>query len=201
MAVAQEIYDKLVAVYPSHIKSITDLSHNQTDGKNFIGSTACGFDFDMVYNLSTSYSTPHNEKSPDALFYKNNKLWFIEFKEGTHKKIEIRSKIHEGILTLFMFVQHHLPHISKEDFCKLDMRYAVIARETQQHSSFAAALKAASDKYQLKNIEGFLISKALYTVDPNQIANLLRAVTKETISFIDYYDGATNSPKQINATR
>ncbi|XHF32819.1 hypothetical protein OXH62_26345 [Pseudomonas chlororaphis] len=198
MAVAQEIFDKLVFEYPKFIKSITELSYNRAGGQNFIGSDVCGFDFDMVYNLSPSYSVTHNEKSPDALFCMNNKLWFIEFKEGGHKKIEIRSKIHEGILTLFMFVQRHLPHITKEVFCNLDIRYAVISRETQKFSSFAQALKAASEKYQLKNIEGFLVSKVFYTVDPNRVADLLSAVTAGAVGFIEYYDGTTNPPARIS---
>lgn len=198
MAVAQEIFDKLVCEYPEFLKSITELSYNRAGSQNFIGSDVCGFDFDMVYNLSSSYSTVHNERSPDALFCMNNKLWFVEFKEGGHKKIEIRSKIHEGILTLFMFVQRHLSHISKETFCNLDIRYAVISRETQRYSSFAQALKAASEKYQLKNIEGFLVSKVFYTVDPNRVADLLNAVTAGAVGFIEYYDGTANPPARIN---
>ena len=198
MAVAQEIFDKLVSEYPGYVKSITELSYNRTGSQNFIGSDVCGFDFDMVYNLSPGYDITHNERSPDALFCMNNKLWFVEFKEGGHKKIEIRSKIHEGILTLFMFVQHHLKHISKEVFCNLDIRYAVISRETQRYSSFAQALKAASEKYQLKNIEGFLVSKVFYTVEPSKVADLLSAVTAGAVGFIEYYDGTTNPPARIN---
>lgn len=199
MAVAQEIFDKLVSEYPTYVKSITELSYNRTGNQNFIGSDVCGFDFDMVYNLSPSYDVTHNERSPDALFCMNNKLWFVEFKEGGHKKIEIRSKIHEGILTLFMFVQHHLKDISKEVFCNLDIRYAVISRDAQRYSSFAQALKAASEKYQLKNIEGFLVSKVFYTVDPNKVADLLSAVTAGAVGFIEYYDGTANPPARINA--
>lgn len=199
MSVAQEIFDKLLAEYPRFVKSITELSYNRTGNQNFIGSDVLGFDFDMVYNLSTSYQTTHNEKSPDALFCMNDRLWFIEFKEGGHKKIEIRSKIHEGILTLFMFVQHHLPHIQKDTFCNLDMRYAVISRETQKFSSFAQALKATSEKYQLKNIEGFLVSKSFYTVDPKKVADLLSAVTAGAVGFIEYYDGSANPPARIDA--
>lgn len=199
MAAAQEIFDKLVSEYPHFIKSITELSYNRSGSQNFISSDVRGFDFDMVYNLSTSYQTVHNERSPDALFCMNNRLWFIEFKEGGHKKIEIRSKIHEGILTLFMFVQHHLPHISKEVFCNLDIRYAVISRDTQKYSSFTQALKAASEKYQLKNIEGFLVSKTFYTVDPKGVADLLSAVTAGAVRFIEYYDGTANPPVRINA--
>lgn len=199
MAVAQEIFDKLISEHPDFLKSITELSYNKTGNQNFIGSDVHGFDFDMVYNLSTSYQVAHNEKSPDALFCIDDKLWFIEFKEGGHKKIEIRSKIHEGILTLFMFVQHHLPHISKGVFCNLDIRYAVVSRETQNFSSFALALKAASEKHQLKNIEGFLVSKAFYTADPKIVANLLSAVTAGAVGFIDYYDGTANPPARINA--
>lgn len=198
MAVAQEIFDKLLCEYPSFEKSITELSYNRTGNQNFIGSDVCGFDFDMVHNLSPSYDTFHNERSPDALFCMSDKLWFVEFKEGGHKKIEVRSKIHEGILTLFMFVRHHLPHISKDIFCNLDIRYAVISRDTQKYSSFAQALKASSEKYQLKNIEGFLVSKVFYTVDPNKVADLLGAVTAGAVDFIEYYDGTTNPPARID---
>ena len=199
MAFEQEIYDKLVSVYPTFVKSITDLSHSRTGNKDFISSTVQGFDFDLVYNLSPSYQVAHNEKSPDALFCMDNKLWFVEFKEGGHKKIEIRSKIHEGILTLFMFAQRHLPHITKPDFCSLDIRYAVISRQTEQYSSFALALKAASEKYQLKNIDGFLVRKVFYTVDPQKIADLLGRLTAGAVNFIDYHDGTTAPPIRINS--
>ncbi|MEN5216363.1 hypothetical protein ABE484_10960 [Pseudomonas pudica] len=197
MSLEQEIYDCLVAVYPSHIKSITDISYNSTGAKNFIGSPETGFDFDLVFNLSPNYSTTHNEKSPDAIFCVNDKLCFVEFKEGAHKKIEIRSKIHEGIVTLYMFVQKHLPHISKADFCGLDIHYAVIARETQTFSSIQLALKAASEKYQLKNMEGFLVRKTFYAFDRVKIAELLKGLTSGALSYIDYYDSGTGVPSRV----
>ncbi|QHB26440.1 nucleotidyltransferase [Pseudomonas monteilii] len=197
MSLEKEIYDKLVSVYPSHVKAITDLSHNPTGAKNFIGSSETGFDFDLVFNLSPSYASFHNEKSPDALFCVNDKLCFVEFKEGGHKKIEIRSKIHEGVVTLFMFVQKHLPHISKADFCALDVHYAVVARETQNFSSVALAFQAASEKYQLKNMEGFLVRKTLYAFDRVKIAELLKGLTNGSLSYIDYYESSTGLPTRI----
>jgi hypothetical protein len=199
MSLEQDIYDKLVVEYPTHIKTITDLSFNPTGAKNFIGSHVTGFDFDLVFNLSPGYKTYHNEKSPDALFCVKDKLYFVEFKEGLHKKIEIRSKIHEGIVTLFMFVQQFLPHISKADFCSLDINYAVVARETQSFSSVQLALKAASEKYQLKNMEGFIVRKTFYTVDSAKIAALLKGVTNGALSYIDYYDGSPAAPTRILA--
>lgn len=187
---AQLIFDKLISQYPDGLKEITALSFNKTGNKNFVICSEKGFDYDLVTNCSNAYQEHHKEKSPDALFCINNKLYFVEFKEGKHEKSDIRLKIHEGITTLYMFTKRYLPDIEKNDFLKLDINYAVIARHNPNStSSFQTALLEASKKYQLKNIEGFLVNQTRYTTQPSLILKLIKTVTSNQITHIDIDDG------------
>ncbi|HAT3794733.1 TPA: hypothetical protein I8624_002723, partial [Serratia marcescens] len=114
------IYGKLLTEHPSFIKPITELSYNEAQAHNFIMSNEMGFDFDMVHNCSPCYSKVRNEKSPDAIFLNEDTLYFIEFKDGKNvDKHDIRLKIHEAALTLFMLAKKHLPTITRDDFFKL----------------------------------------------------------------------------------
>lgn len=187
---AQLIFNKLISQYPEGLKEITALSFNKTGNKNFVICSEKGFDYDLVTNCSSAYQEHHKEKSPDALFCINDKLYFVEFKEGKHEKADIRLKIHEGITTLYMFTRRYLPDVEKEDFLKLDINYAVIARHNPNStSSFQTALLEASKKYQLKNIEGFLVNQTRYTTQPSLILKLIKTVTSNQITHIDIDDG------------
>jgi len=187
---AQAIYNKLLEKHPTGLKSITELSYNDDGGRNFIVSTVSGFDYDLVYNCAPCYTKEFKEKSPDSLFCVDDKLYFVEFKDGKHDKGDIRLKIHEGVTTLYMFTRKHLPHISKADFIELDINYAVIVRgDTRSHgSSFQRALFDASTKYNLRNLEGLLVKKTGITSDPTVIVELLHKLTAKNLTTIDIFD-------------
>lgn len=187
---AQLIYNELLAQHPNALKEITELSFNKTGNKKFVISNEKGFDYDLVFNCSKAYKEHHKEKSPDAIFCLKDKLYFVEFKEGKHDKSDIRLKIHEGITTLYMFTRLHLPAISKSDFLNLDINYAVVARHNKKStSSFQEALLEASKKYQLKNMEGFIVNQTRYTSQPSLILQLLEKLTTGNVKHIDIDDG------------
>ncbi|EKN3567307.1 hypothetical protein ABEH48_003913 [Yersinia enterocolitica] len=190
------IYNKLCEVYPNGHKSITELSRNDTGGRNFIISNEFGFNYDLMHNCSPAYATEHKEKTPDALFFYGSKLYFIEFKEGGSKKPDIRLKIHDGITSLYHFTARNLPQISKDNFVNLAINYAVICRpENTGRNSFINALQHASKRYNLKNIEGFLIDKTVVLEQPQQILQLLNKVTAGRVKGISVFEhlGTTTS--------
>lgn len=177
------IYDKLCEIYPGALETVSDLSFNSDGRKNFIISDELGFNFDKVYNLSACHPDGRKEKSPDCLFCVDDILYFVEFKEGKPKKDDIRMKIHEGITTLFCFVLKHLPDISRDDFFKLDIRYTVIMRDfrAKGREGFLQDLEAISNKFNLKNMEGFLVTKALVKDSPQRILEFLHKVSSGRI--------------------
>jgi len=184
---AKKIYDKLCAVYPQALESISNLSFNSDGKKSFIISTEVGFNFDKVSNLAPCHPQGKKEKSPDALFLANDTLYFIEFKEGGAKKEDIRMKIHEGITTLFCFTLKHLPEISREDFLGLHIRYGVVMRgfRATGRQGLIDSLEATSNKFNLRNIEGFLVRKTSVRDEPSRILELLHTVSSGRISSID----------------
>lgn len=187
---AKLVYDKLLEVYPHGLSSITALSYNDDGKKNFILSDEVGFNYDLVYNCAPCYPTENKEKSPDALFFIDDKLYFVEFKDGSHDKSDIRLKIHEGVTTLYMFVLKYLPEITRADFVELDINYAVIVRgNIRDHgSAFQSALFDASRKYNLKNLEGLLVKKTGFTSDPGVIVKLLNKLTDKKLKSIEICD-------------
>jgi len=184
---AKKIYDKLCDIYPSALESITDLSFNTDGNKRFVISDELGFNFDKVSNLAPCHPQGKKEKSPDALFLANDILYFVEFKEGSAKKEDIRMKIHEGITTLFCFVLKHLPEISREDFLSLHIRYGVVMRgfRATGRQGLIDRLEATSNKFNLRNIEGFLVRKTSVRDEPARILELLHTVSAGRISSID----------------
>lgn len=175
----QKIYNKLQEIYPEAMLSISDLSYNSDGDKRFILSDEEGFNFDLVYNLAVCHPDGRKEKSPDALFIANDCLYFVEFKEGAAKKDDIRMKIHEGITTLYCFVLKHLPEIKREDFLQLDIRYSVIMRgfRARGRQGLIDRLETSSNKFNLRNLEGFLVKKTSIRDDPMRILNLLNKVS------------------------
>lgn len=186
----QLVYEKLLDIYPHALSPITALSYNDDGKKNFIMSDEKGFNYDLVYNCAPCYTMEHKEKSPDALFFVDNKLYFVEFKDGTHNKNDIRLKIHEGVTTLYMFVLKHLPQISRTDFVDLDINYAVIVRGDISHhgSSFQSALFDTSKKYNLKNLEGLMVKGTGFTSDPNVIIRFLNKLTHKKLNNMEICD-------------
>lgn len=187
----EAIYNKLCELYPQELKSITELSRNSTGNRDFICSPILGLDFDHVLNVSDKYADPSNEKSPDSVFYYDSTLYFIEFKEGDCNKIDIRTKIHEAVNTLYMFVLKYLPGISRQEFFDLNIFYGVFARDLKanlSNSAFRAALNNSSQKFSLRNIEGMIVKKTKYSTNPQYIVDFLSKVTNGQVNQIDVFE-------------
>ncbi len=185
MSLESDIFSALLAVYPKGLTDITNLSYNVHDKRDFILSNEKGFNFDLVHNLSMAYTAPQKEKTPDGLFLVNDMLFFVEFKEGGHNKQDIRLKIHEAIVSLYMFTSVHMPHVSRNDFFSLKISYAVIARPPAKASEFQTALTHAREKYQLENLHGFILRKTNYSICPNITARLIKNLTSGAATFIE----------------
>lgn len=183
---AKKIYDKLCEIHPSALESVSMLSYNSDGKKKFIISDEIGFNFDKVYNFAACNPKGNKEKSPDSLFLIGDILYFVEFKEGSARKEDIRMKIHEGITTLYCFAMKFLPEITRDDFFKLDIRYAVIMRDfrAKGRQGFLQDLEAISNKFNLRNLEGFLVKKALIKDSPQRILEFLNQVSSGRIVHI-----------------
>ncbi|WP_182630312.1 hypothetical protein [Pantoea hericii] len=188
----KELFDKLLEVYNNALCDVQALSYNDSGDRDFIISDFVGFNFDKVLNCSNIYKKQIKEKSPDALFYSNNKLYFIEFKEGKSHKEDIRLKIHEGITTLYHFIRKYLPAMTREEFISLDFNYAVVCRGDGSKSALSremlSALENSSQKYSLKNLEGFIIKRTAVIDDPHQILRFLNRISSGKVTSIKIFE-------------
>ena len=146
----EKILERLKEIYADGMQEITKLSLNSNDKKNFIISNYKLFNFDLVENCHPERS---KEKSPDALFAINSKLYFIEFKEGDCKRLDLRMKIHEGIHALYQFSQAN-KILTREEFLSLNINYVVIKRHAQDNergSEYLSTLENSLNLFSLKN--------------------------------------------------
>lgn len=173
------IYNKLIELYPNSLKAISEISKNTTDNNYFVESQYKAFDFDDVKNCHLDCDDVLH-KSPDSLFLFNNALYFIEFKEGDAKPVDIRSKIHEAIATLYTICVKYLSGINREDFFNLNIRYAVMMRKGCP-TTFLGALRNTSNRFRLKNLEGYIVKKTKVTNNPVDIAHTLKQLTKNSV--------------------
>lgn len=191
---ANLIYEALLRYYPDAEKSITEISRN-TDTKNdFIVSDRLAFNFDLVKNCRHS-GRDARECSPDALFVDSENIYFVEFKEGKPDRANVRSKIHEGILTLFQFSLSN-DVLSKSEFMSLDISYFVIFRPKKRSSMEDVLVRCSSENFfGLKNMEGFLLKEAKALCEPKKIINILNKVSRGEISKMTY-KGRGKDPDQ-----
>ncbi|WP_148278551.1 hypothetical protein [Burkholderia sp. KJ006] len=192
---AKDIYDTLVSEFPNQLIEITKLSRNDAANKDFIVSPVQAFNFDHIENLGTADNKC--EKSPDALFYHQDKdiLYFIEFKEGGHKRDDVRQKVHEGILTLFQYAKHRRI-ATRSEFYELNIRFALVTRNKEEGTpgeSFLAALEASEDVFNLKNMEGLLVEKTVVHWNPESIYSLLHNVSGGAVDSIEWVNKAQST--------
>lgn len=143
------------------------------------------FNFDLVNNLG--YCKEIKEKSPDAIFVRNDVIYFVEFKSGSWEKNELRLKIHEGLTTLYHFATKN-NIINRDDFFEIPFHYIVVtakaknAKEQKQTSAFLSTLQLSRTYFGLANLEGFLIKRASLLTEPNLIYETLREISDNSIS-------------------
>jgi len=193
------LYNELCKVYPGEVLPLTKISHNTAGARDFIVSPELALSFDEVRNCSSAYGFESNEKSPDALFLHDNILYFVEFKEGNPRKVDkldIRNKIHEGIITLYHFARKHTA-ITKNDFFKLKIAYIVFRRPHATGNSFTDALQAASANYFIENIKGFLVGVTVVSDDPQFFVDFFHRVTAGKITQINVFDHRGSGTLQL----
>ncbi|MCQ8229112.1 hypothetical protein [Pantoea trifolii] len=186
------LYNALCANFPSEVLPLTTISRNSTGTRDFIVSQELALNFDNIRNCSDAYSADvdGNEKSPDALFLHEDVLYFVEFKEGNPrnvKKLEIRNKIHEGIITLYQFSKKHTS-IVRSDFFKLKIAYIVFRRPRVGGNAFTNATDAASANYFIENIKGFIVRVTAVSDDPQYFVDFFHKVTSGRVTQIHVFD-------------
>lgn len=188
---AERIYKKLQEAYPNGMATISDLSRNTTDQKDFIVCNHRAFNFDLVNNIGLNGSKPRKEKTPDALFSKGQRLFFVEFKEGSCDKNEIRQKIYEGITALYHFsMQNNI--MNRGEFMEIEIGYVVINRyypKGSPGSEILETLERSLDFFCLKNIEGFIVAKTDVKFTKKSIFEFLKLVTGGIVNEIEYVGG------------
>ncbi len=180
------IYNKVLELYPSSMKTLTEVSKNTTGDNKLLESDYLTFDFDIVENCHISY-TNRLHKSPDSLIYYNKALYFVEFKEGNACTLDIRAKIHEAVATLHTICVKYLPQISREDFFNLNIKYAVVMRKGNP-STFLNTLHITKNKFHLKNLEGYLLKRTKVTNNPEDIFNLFRLISDGNLVSLNVYN-------------
>ncbi|MBN3215058.1 hypothetical protein [Pectobacterium polaris] len=193
------LYNALCANYPAEVLPLTKISHNTNGARDFIVSAELALSFDEVKNCSSAYAFENNEKSPDALFLHEDILYFVEFKEGNPKqvkKVDIRNKIHEGILTLYHFAKKYTA-ISKVDFFKLKIAYIVFRRPYASGNSFTDAIQAASANYFIENIKGFLVGVTVVSDEPQFFVDFFHRVSSGKITQINVFDHNGSGIQQL----
>ncbi|CAM3962056.1 hypothetical protein [Vibrio neonatus] len=174
------IFNKLVETYPTSLKEITELSYNDSDGRSFIECEKLGFDFDTVNNINTIEGKQKKERSPDAVFFNKDTLYLVEFKEGTHKKEDIRLKVHEAGSTLFFFCQAYLPDLSRQEFFNLKIKFVLIHRfNPNRGTMFTAAMEQSRTLHNLKNLDGYIIQQNRVMSFPTTILSFLKRITND----------------------
>lgn len=174
---ALDIFNALVENFPGSLQPISNLSKNSSENKDFILSDYLALNFDLVKN--TAGAKPVKEKTPDALFYYQDRLYFVEFKEGEFDTTDIRLKIHEALLALFHFATSR-NIATRTDFFALDIRYAVIIRKKLRGNpspSILDALETTSTYFNLQNMEGMLVKKTQVAFRPKSISKLFNKIT------------------------
>jgi len=190
------IYNALLADFPESMKPITELSQNTAQGaskfRDFIICHQQAFNFDNLKNQRPGMK-PHKEQTPDALFLHNDKLYFVEFKEGKNvDKTDVRQKIHEGLITLYQYcAARNL--VTRQEFVDLRIRYAVIYRQPfggAPPKTVLTTLQQTQVYFNLQNIEGLLVEKTMTNFLGDHIFKFLQKVSNGHVKRIAIMDQA-----------
>jgi hypothetical protein len=185
VSAAKNLYNALVAEFPHCLLPITELSKPDDEGKFFVESDYSAFNFDLV---KSSNPSDVKEKSPDAIFLNEDELVFVEFKSGGFKRAELRSKIHEGLTTLFQFASAK-GIVDRENFFDIPIHYVVVVtQDPSRGSGFQQALEMSGGYSGLRNLEGFLLRKTSLLSKPDHIFGKFQEITSNKISKINIED-------------
>ena len=185
----KKIYASLKEDYPGSWQSITTLSKNFAEHKDFIICNYKAFNFDHVNNPGTVAGI--KEKTPDALFLQNDIFYFVEFKAGRNvNRANIRQKIHEGINMLYQYCA--IKRLAtREEFIHFRFKYAVIDKQedvARGRVTFVNALRSSAQHYSLKNLEGLLVEQTRVCSTPESTFEFFRKISQGTISSLLYVE-------------
>lgn len=85
-------------------KALTIITLDKDNQKSLINSTKLVFDFDEIVDANDiTEGTKEKIKTSDTVYFKNNKITFVEFKSGGIGERDFKLKATESIISLYNF--------------------------------------------------------------------------------------------------
>ncbi|MDR6092684.1 hypothetical protein [Pantoea ananatis] len=182
----QVFYDSILNEFKEekkHMVTLTEASRNIAGGKDFLVSDYMVFNFDcfnsMLYGLNPEPVGKAKEKTPDCLILNDGCIYFIEFKQAGTDKKDIRLKIHETILGIYNYAVFSKKIFSRDDFFNLKIKYILIKKGDEKALSnpFHRRIYISKNFYNLRSMNGFILSSTHVFVSPEDIIKFLDTVT------------------------
>lgn len=86
-------------------KALTFISLDKDNQKSLVDSTKLVFDFDEIVDSNDiTEGTKEKLKTSDTIYFKNNKITFVEFKSGGIGERDFRLKATESIISFYNFI-------------------------------------------------------------------------------------------------
>lgn len=86
-------------------KALTDISLDKENQLSLVNSSKLVFDFDEIVDANDiTEGTKEKLKTSDTIYFKNNKIIFVEFKSGGIGERDFRLKATESIISFYNFV-------------------------------------------------------------------------------------------------
>ncbi len=96
----ENLFEKIVSK-----KALTFISLDKDNQKTLVNSPKLVFDFDEIVDANDiTEGTKEKLKTSDTVYFKNNKIIFVEFKSGGIGERDFRLKATESIISLYNFV-------------------------------------------------------------------------------------------------
>lgn len=137
---------------------LSQISLDKENGISLINSAKLSFDFDTLNDKI---------KTSDTIFFKSNKIIFVEFKSGGIKKIDFRLKATESIISFYNYIFEN-GFVEKMSFPNENFQIYFIYNST---SSPAALFTFSTVERELTNEYKHLFSK-LKVIDNNRFKKL-----------------------------
>ena len=182
----QVFYDSILHEFKeekTHMLTLTEASRNVAGGKDFVVSDYKVFNFDcfnsMMYGIDPEPAGKAKEKTPDCLILNDGCIYFVEFKQGSADKKDIRLKIHETILGIYNYAVFSKKIFSREDFFNLKIKYVLIKKGDEKALSnpYHRRRYISQNFFNLRSMNGFILNSTHVFVSPEDITRFLDTVT------------------------
>jgi len=137
---------------------LNQISLEKETGTSLINSTKLSFDFDTINQKI---------KTSDTVYFKDNKIIFVEFKSGGIKKIDFRLKATESIISFYNYIFEN-GFVDKMSFPNENFQIYFIYNSA---SSPSALFTFSTVERELTNEYKHLFSK-LKVIDNNRFKKL-----------------------------